>query len=188
MDKQAKILLDKYLNIFNEEEKLQLLNNFLKNYKGYDVVDWNNFYGHIVASAFVYSKKENLFLTLYHKEFNTYVYPGGHVTEDDASILDAAKREVTEETGITNYQIYKIVDDENVPIDIDIHNIAYNKKLDLPPHYHFDFRYFFIVDEIVDVTLDHESSDYKWVPLETIKSNLHYGHVYKKLEKIIEKL
>ena len=67
MDKQAKILLDKYLSIFNEEEKLQILSNFLKNYNGYDVVDWNNFYGHIVASAFVYSKKENLFLTLYHK-------------------------------------------------------------------------------------------------------------------------
>lgn len=188
MKEKTENILNEYFNIYEERDKLSILEDFLNKYKGYDRVDWNNFYGHIVSSAFVYSKKDKLFLTLFHKEFNTYVYPGGHVIESDKSILDASKREVKEETGIDEYKVISLSDDINIPIDIDIHNIAYNKKLDLPPHYHFDFRYFFLVDEVKDVVLDNESEDYKWVPLEEIKNNPHYGHVYKKLESIIENL
>lgn len=188
MDYNVDTILNEYLNIYDEKEKLGEFLEFLTKYNDYDLVDWNNFYGHIVASAFVYSKKDKLFLTLYHKEFNTYIYPGGHVIMEDKSILDAAKREVKEETGIDKYQIINVGQSEEIPIDIDIHTIRYNEKLDLPSHYHFDFRYFFLIDKIVDVVLDSESEDYKWLSLDEIKTNPHYGNIYKKLESIISKI
>lgn len=188
MKNQAQEILKKYLSINDEVNKLQVLTDFLKRYEGFSVADWNNFDGHIVASSFIYSKKDNRFLTLYHKEFNVYIYPGGHITSSDKTILDAAKRETKEETGITEYKVISPSDDINVPIDIDIHRVAYNKLLDLPEHYHFDFRYFFLVDEIGDVILDNESEDYLWVTLDDIKNNPVYGHIYKKLEKIIDNI
>lgn len=188
MKNNAKEILDNYLNIYDEKDKLSILSDFLDKYNEDEIIDWNNFYGHIVASAFVYSKSDKLFLTLYHKEFNTYIYPGGHIIKEDNTILDAAKREVKEEIGIKDIKVININNNELILIDIDIHNIAYNKKLDLPPHYHFDFRYFFSVDEIKEVILDNESEDYKWISLEEIKNNPHYGHIYKKLENIVNNL
>lgn len=181
-------ILNTYLSIYKEDEKLSVLKHFLDNYNSEEIVDWNNFYGHLVASAFIYSRKYKQFLTLYHKEFNTYIYPGGHFISADKTPLDAAKREVLEETGIKNFQIKKVCENELVPFDIDIHEISYNKLLDLPKHYHFDFRYLFIVDEIPEVILDNESSDYKWISIDEIGKNPHYGKIKDKLENIINNI
>lgn len=188
MKNQTIEILKTYLGIYKEDEKLCILKKFLSTYNSKDIIDWNNFYGHLVASAFIFSKKQKKFLTLYHKEFNTYIYPGGHFISSDKIILDAAKREVLEETGINDFQIYKICENELVPFDIDMHEIRYNELLDLPKHFHFDFRYLFIVDNIPKVKLDHESSDYKWVGLDEIGENPYYGKIKDKLETIIKSI
>lgn len=80
-----------------------------------------------MASGFIYAKEENKFLVLYHKDLKMYLYPGGHINIKDKSILDAAKREVEEETGINNLEEYKICENELIPIDIDTHVIDYNE-------------------------------------------------------------
>lgn len=51
------------------------------------------------ASAFVLNR-ENKILLLWHKKFNKYVQPGGHILENELP-HEAAIREVFEETGIT---------------------------------------------------------------------------------------
>lgn len=50
------------------------------------------------ASAFVLSK-ENKVLLIWHKKFNKYVQPGGHILESELP-HEAAIRKVLEETGI----------------------------------------------------------------------------------------
>lgn len=50
------------------------------------------------ASAFVLNR-ENKILLLWHKKFNKYVQPGGHILEEELP-HEAAIREVYEETGI----------------------------------------------------------------------------------------
>lgn len=180
--------LDKYLNIYNEDDKLLMLKEFLKRCDDDGVIDWNNFDGHVVASAFVMSRKEKMFALVYHNEFKIYMYPGGHITADDATPLEAAKREVEEETGLKNVKVIDICDDENVPFDIDIHHIDYNEKLDLPEHYHFDYRYFFVVDHMDDLIIDEEeSSGYKWVTFEELSKNSHYGKCITKIEELMKK-
>lgn len=53
---------------------------------------------------------------------------------------------IYEETGLKNLKQLMLSENELVPIDIDTHLIEFNKRLNLPSHYHFDFRYLFTVD------------------------------------------
>ena len=107
--------LDKYLKINkSEEDKLDRLKQFLKNNSSEKITDWNNFEGHIVASAFVMSKSTRTFAVVFHDEFKVYIYPGGHIDNTDSTPLSAAKREVMEETGLKNLETYNVCDDELV--------------------------------------------------------------------------
>ncbi len=46
-----------------------------------------------------------------------------------------------EKTGLSNLEQLKLFENEQIPVDIDTHLIGYNERLNLPAHYHFDFRY-----------------------------------------------
>lgn len=179
-----------YLEIFPEEQnRLKTLLTYLDKYSSEEITDWNNFNGHICASGFVYSKKEQKFLTLYHKDMKTFLYPGGHIDATDDTPTITAKREVKEETGLTNFQLLSISSDDLVPFDIDTHIIPYNERLKLPSHYHFDFRYLFTIDEISNIKVDtSELGEYKWISLNDLKSNTFFGIVAPKIEKLINKI
>ena len=179
-------IINKYLIIYpSEKNKLNELINYVNNHSYSEMIDWNNFNGHIVASGFVYAKEDKKFLVLYHKDMKLYTYPGGHIDANDDSIVSAAKREVVEETGLKDIKLLEYTDNKNIPFDIDIHLIAYNERLNLPKHFHFDFRYIFIIDKISDVNIDKEElSDFKWIDINDLKSNPNYGNIVKKIEKI----
>lgn len=178
-------ILDEYLVInSSEEKKLEQFREFINTSNDNEIGDWNNFNGHVVASAFIYSKKDEKLLLVYHNDFKIYLYPGGHMEESDITPVDTAVREIKEETGIINIKQVNICDNKLVPIDIDIHKIEYNKELNLPSHYHFDLRYLFFIDEITEVVLDtNELSDYKWVSIVDIEEQ--FGGVLNKIKKII---
>lgn len=184
MKKEILNIVDNYLQIFNEEkERQQELLSFIKETEQDKLTDWNNFNGHIVASAFIYAKQEQKFLVLYHKDLKMYLYPGGHIEKDDKSILDATKREVKEETGIINFSPL-LIKDKLIPIDISSHITPYNKRLNLKEHKHFDFRYLFTIEKIVDVKQDTEElGDYKWIDLKELSQDEHYGKIATKIEK-----
>ena len=187
MKEIMKDIIKEYLKKFpNELERLNTLINYINENKSEDIIDWNNFNGHIVASGFVYDKSEKKFLVLYHNDMKMYLYPGGHISEFDLNPLEAAKREVKEETGLFNLKLLKISDNELVPFDIDTHIISYNERLNLPEHYHFDIRYLFEVENIKNVKIDEEElRDYKWISFEELKNESNFGNVILKLERII---
>ena len=180
-------ILNKYLEIFPEEyERQSMLIKFLNLCDDDELIDWNNFKGHVVASGFIYSKKDDKFLVLYHKDLKMYLYPGGHVDSSDINLIDAARREVREETGLKDIEQYVIEDEEMLPIDIDTHIIGYNERLNLSEHYHFDFRYLFMIDEIGDVNIDgDELGDYKWIGIEELEDDSNYGKVALKIRNLL---
>ena len=180
-------ILNEYLVLFPEEQARQnRLIDYLKSHTKSEAIDWNNFDGHIVAGGFIYSKEDNKFLVLYHKDLKMYLYPGGHVDAEDVNTLFAAKREVLEETGIDNLEQLKMSEDELIPIDIDTHKICYNERLNLPEHYHFDFRYLFVVDKIQEINLDaNEMSGYKWISLDELTNDPNYGSIASKIKKLL---
>ena len=157
-------IIDDYLLLFSEEKERQsMLLVYLEKSNDKDIIDWNNFNGHIVAGGFIYAKEEHKFLVLYHKDLKMFLYPGGHVNDNEKSPLQTAKREIMEETGLSNLKQLKLSENEQIPIDIDTHLIEYNERLNLPAHYHFDFKYLFIVDKISKIKIErNELFNYKW--------------------------
>lgn len=187
MRQQLLNLLEKYLLLFPEEQQRQItLINYLNSHKDDEVTDWNNFDGHIVAGGFIYAKEENKFLVLYHNDLKMFLYPGGHVDSSDVNTLEASKREILEETGLTNLEQLKLTEDALIPIDIDTHKIGYNERLNLPEHCHFDFRYLFMVDKISDIKTDTEElSSYKWISVDELSSDPNYGMIANKIKKVL---
>ena len=180
-------IINQYLLLFPEEKQRQAkLVNFLNNCDDNEIIDWNNFNGHIVASGFVYSKNDKKFLVMYHNDMKMYTYPGGHIDLCDANPLVAAIREVKEETGLMDFEEVNIARNELVPVDIDTHIISYNERLNLPQHYHFDFRYLFIIDKILNVKVDGtELSNYKWINIDELSSDPNYGKIVEKLRRLL---
>ena len=180
-------VLNEYLMIFPEEkEKQSKLLEYLNMFDDKKIIDWNNFDGHIVASGFIYSKKDKKFLVMYHNDMKMYIYPGGHIDINDANPKEAAIRKVKEETGLSDFKEINISKNSLVPIDIDTHIIDYNERLDLPKHYHFDFRYLFIIEEIDDINIDNEElSSSKWIDINELSNDLNYGKIVNKINNLI---
>lgn len=75
---------------------------------------------------------------------------------------------------------------ELIPIDIDVHKLNYNERLNLPEHYHFEFRYLFMIDRISDIEIDNNKlSDYKWISIEELSHDVNYGIIAKKIMKLL---
>ena len=181
---QVKKVIKDYLKIFpNEIDRLKPLIKYVKNTNDNLMCDWNNINGHFTAGAFIYSKQTRRFLVLWHKDLKMFLYAGGHCEQNHRSTLETAKLEVIEETGIIDFSIKSITENEDVPIDIDIHSIPYNSRVNMPEHYHFDFRYIFFVNDESDVRIDeNEISNYKWIDEKELKEDKNYGLILKKLK------
>jgi 8-oxo-dGTP pyrophosphatase MutT (NUDIX family) len=115
------------------------------------------FPGHFTASAFVLSPHRDALLLIFHKKLGRWLQPGGHIETGDATLIDAARREVAEETAIVG----------PLPLvsgifDIDVHDIPARK--DEPCHEHFDIRVLLAAPALATVASE-EVAAVRWVPL-----------------------
>ena len=100
--------------------------------------------GHVTGSAIIARPDASAFLLVHHRKLGRWLQPGGHTEESDASVYDAALREVREETGIAELE---------APLgrrilDVDVHPIpAHGRDA---AHSHFDVRFLFTTDRDVD--------------------------------------
>lgn len=187
MIKEIKTIINTYLEIFPlEKDRIKLLIDYLENNSYEDLTNWNNFDAHFVSGGFIYAQKEQKFLVLYHKDLKMYLYPGGHVNQNE-DVFASALREVGEETGLNDLKLIKICPNKKVPIDIDIQHIKENKTLGLPFHIHFDFRYLFVIESIKMVYPDYsEASGYKWITSEEF-IKMPFKGVLPKIKNLLEK-
>ena len=186
---KLKEIVEEYLKIYPDEyDRQKEFIEYLNNDNNKEVWnDWNNFNGHMVAGGFIFSKKDKKFLMLYHKDLKMYLHPGGHVDKNETDLLETAKREIFEETGLSDLKMVNLNGNSIIPFDIDTHEIKYNERLNLPKHKHFEFRYLFEIPSITNIKIDlNESSKYVWIDLDEIKHDLKYKNCYKKLEKYVK--
>jgi 8-oxo-dGTP pyrophosphatase MutT (NUDIX family) len=121
--------------------------------------DRSNNLGHITASGLVVHSKK--VLLIFHPYIKSWLQPGGHI-DDGESPIDAAIREVYEETGIVS-----VLDSEAPePIDIDVHEIPENPTKGEAAHLHIDLLYCL---KVLRQEKSQEDIAYAWISFDKIE-------------------
>lgn len=109
--------------------------------QGSSLTSRNSFPAHITASGIVL--REGSMPVVKHGKLDKWLQPGGHIEPGERPI-QAALREVSEETGLTS-AVHPWHYQHPFPIDIDVHEIPENDDKHEPAHLHVDFRYFLTI-------------------------------------------
>ncbi|MFH8610991.1 NUDIX hydrolase [Streptomyces sp. NPDC018029] len=129
--------------------------------------------GHITCSALIIDRQRRVLHIRHRATGGLMRVPGGHVDSGDRTLLAAALREVSEETGIAPGALCLTPQVLGAPLDIDVHDIAARSSQGEPAHQHYDFRYaFYLVDEQhPPVTVqDEEVSGAQWLGFAEVTS------------------
>ena len=137
------------------------------------ITDRKTLPGHVTGSALVIDGEK--ILLIFHPFLKKWIQPGGHIDVGETP-LEAAQRELLEETGVTA-GLHSWHKKEIIPFDIDIHLIPANEKKDEPGHLHYDFRFLFSVDKNATIQ-HHEEHASRWVKF----------HEAEELQVLIEKI
>jgi len=111
--------------------------------------------GHFTASGFVVSPDRQSLLLVHHTKLGKWLQPGGHLELDDRDVDAAARREVVEETGVSDLGSLGLV-------DIDVHRFP--KRGDEPAHDHLDVRFGFVAGS-AEATAGQGTTEVGWFPL-----------------------
>ncbi|MER6827011.1 NUDIX domain-containing protein [Streptosporangium sp. NPDC000563] len=125
-----------YLDAYPEDKQslapaLELLDG------GADITTRKEFRGHATAAA-ILAAPDGRILHIRHLVLDSWLLPGGHLEASDVTLLDAALRELSEETGIPTAAVTPAGER---PLQIDIHPIPANPAKGEPDHRHIDFRF-----------------------------------------------
>jgi 8-oxo-dGTP pyrophosphatase MutT (NUDIX family) len=111
---------------------------------------------HVTAGAVVARPAGEEFLLVFHRRLARWLQPGGHVEPEDASVLEAARREAREETGVRRLDA---ADGARV-LDVDVHPVP--PRRNRPAHVHYDVRYLFTTPDEPSAGATDEVRDVRW--------------------------
>ncbi|XMB65897.1 NUDIX domain-containing protein [Mycoplasmatota bacterium zrk1] len=119
---------------------------------------------HFCVTTYIVDRKYNKCLMIFHKKLNKWIPPGGHIEPNEGPV-EAALREVKEETGLTVELL-----GEKLPREMDI-LVPYGMQKNYinEDHIHMDFIYLGVVDNS-DMELSNEEGLLtKWFTLAEIE-------------------
>lgn len=133
-------------------------------HEGVNLTSRKEFRGHATAGA-ILACPDSRILHIHHLALDKWLLPGGHLEAQDDTLLDAALRELTEETGIPADAVTAVADR---PVHIDVHPIPANDAKGERDHQHIDFRFLFRTTADVHQLQAEEVTDAAWREPETI--------------------
>ena len=118
---------------------------------------------HLTASTVVLSNDLDRVLLTLHAKAHRWFQLGGHVEDDDASLLAAATREATEESGLPGLRL------DPVPVQLSEHAVPFCRLPGVPDDgrtvHHLDVRFVAIAPAGAVHAVSDESLDVRWWPV-----------------------
>ncbi|MFC4114269.1 NUDIX hydrolase [Nonomuraea zeae] len=136
-------------------EPVQLLS------EGRDFASRRNFRMHVTAGALLVRGGSEVLL-VEHRAYGIPLQPGGHLEPDDTSLLEAAVRELAEETGIDPAQV---IPASQTPVYIEYGRVPARPQKGEPEHHHLDIGYAFVTDADMGLLQESEVTGAAWYPL-----------------------
>lgn len=131
-----------------------------------DLASRRSFRGHATAGS-VLADEAGRVLVIHHRALSHWLLPGGHLEPDDNTLLEAAMRELAEETGIPAEAVKET---SSKPLHIDIHAIPANPAKQEPEHQHIDFRFLFRTSADIGQLQAEEVTGAEWREISCISS------------------
>ncbi|MFI6268310.1 NUDIX hydrolase [Micromonospora zamorensis] len=122
--------------------------------------------GHLTASTLVLDATGSRVLLCLHVKFGRWVQLGGHCEPTDQTLVAAALREATEESGIAGLRI------DPVPIDVDVHQVQCQGG-----SLHHDVRFAVLAPPAAVEQVSDEAEELGWFPLDQLPQPLAGGTV-----------
>lgn len=170
---------------FDDKEKKdkEVMLNYIKNTE--DVLTRNNEIAHMTVSAWITNKDKNKILMIYHNIYNSWAWVGGHADGDD-ELVNVARKEAEEETGIKNLSLLKEgIYGLNI-ITVDNH-IKRGKEVN--SHLHFDIEFIFEANEDDYIRIkEDENSGVKWIDLDKVETSSTEEKMKPIYHRLIEKM
>ena len=129
--------------------------------------------GHITASSLVLDHSGTHVLLTLHPRVGKWIQLGGHCEKSDATVLDAAFREATEESGMPGLTID--------PELLWAHSPPITCSLGVPPR-HLDLRFLVRAPEGAIPVCSSESRDLAWWPVDDLPAGADHHSVGRLLE------
>ncbi len=138
--------------------------------------------GHVTGSAVVLGP-DGRALLLHHARLGLWVQPGGHA-EAGETAEQAALREGTEESGLTDLSFVLDADGTPLLLDVDVHPIPGNDKRGEPAHFHHDACFLLRTTHPSEARIDlAESRAMRWVSADELDSLTLDGATKRRLRK-----
>ena len=130
---------------------------------GRDFASRRTFPMHVTVGALLVREEAEILL-VEHRAYGLLLQPGGHLEPADTTLVDAAVRELTEETGI---DAGAVLPTSRIPVYVEFGQVPARADKGEPSHYHLDFGFAFTTAHAeIGPIQESEVTGAGWYPLQ----------------------